>query len=328
MTPAKPTSRSPASPTASSKEPPLRAGVGLVVADQVDVDDRVVGAQAQVAQLAAQPVDLGGHEVEPDAQRLRLHIRVGLFEAAQQAAALGARGLEAVQRGHEVARHVLPALALRADGGELGQVAQRVLELVRGDAQLEGAAGAGVAAVELGAQHEAAVARGHAVHVAGQRGDLVVGRRQGQRHRALDAPRAPAGDEVLARAPGGQRVLRRFRLGEGGLRAGLGRGGSAPGGLGARSHGTPAAVAARPPRCRCLSLGSAAKITTAISSSGPTTPATRRQIHPRKKGQPPARGALAREARIHARPQIARELGSRLRGVGAAAPAPAPAARG
>ena len=140
-TPAMPTSRSPASPTASSKarrrrrrrRRPRRRAASTV-------DDRVVGAQAQVAQLAAQPVDLAGHQVEPGADCLGLLVGVGLLEPAQQAAALGARRLQTVRGGHVLARHVPAGLALGAHGGERREVAQRGLEPARGDPQLEVAA--------------------------------------------------------------------------------------------------------------------------------------------------------------------------------------------
>ena len=225
-TPAKPTSRSPASPTASSKEPPTAPEPRVALfADQVHRDDGVVGPQAQVTQLCAQAVDLTRHQVEPGTKGLGLGVAVGILEAPQEAPALGPRRLQAVSGGHEVARDVLSALALRAHRAQAGQRAQRALQAARGDAQLVRARRAAVPGVELRAQDEAAVAGRDATHPVGQRGDLVVRRGEGHRDGTLDPALALLGGKAgflerrcgqgtLAAAAGvcGARLGRRFAL--------------------------------------------------------------------------------------------------------------------
>ena len=154
----------------------------------------------QVANLTAQAADLARVEVETAPQRLCLGVAVGFLEPPQQAATLGAGGLEAVRRGGKLTRYVLAGLGTRAHFAQLRQVAQCRPEVASGDAQIEIAFVAVLAGRQRGAQHESPVAIGHADHSVCHTAQAICGRDQCERRRALDAAVAFAGGKG---APGG-----------------------------------------------------------------------------------------------------------------------------
>ena len=207
-TPAKPTSRPPAS-SDRVVEGSAHAAVVVVIArhQQAHVDDRVVGPQPQVAQLGAQAVDLARHQVELLPDRLHLLVGGGLLEAAQQAAPLRARGLEPVLGGHVLSRHVAALLALADHRSQLGQVAQRRAQAIAGDAQREVAAAVLAPRVDRRVEHEAAVPVGDRGDLIGHARHVVERHVQLEREGALDlavgSGRAKPGTAGEERSSGG-----------------------------------------------------------------------------------------------------------------------------
>ena len=173
--------------------------------------DRVVRAQPQVAQLRAHAVDLAGDQVQAAPDRLGLLVRVGLGQAPQQAAPLGACRLQPILRCHVLARHVAALLALPDHRSQRRQVAQSRAHAIARDAQREVAAALVAARVDRRAEHEAAVTIGDRGHLIGHLGHVLERHVEVQREGPLDLAVGLRGGEVAA---GRARACLRLVLGD------------------------------------------------------------------------------------------------------------------
>ena len=180
------------------------ARAGLAVAAHERHGHRgVVRAEAQVADLRAQPADLDRHQVQPAPETLRLRVGVGRLEPAQQAGALGPRrGQRDPGRSRAGASRPVPTGSASGPWRVPSRSRRAGRSRAAGYAQVEVAAGAVLAGAERRAEHEAAVAVGDRGHPLGQPLHLVHRRSQLERHRALDLAIAATGREAPAGGAG------------------------------------------------------------------------------------------------------------------------------